>query len=168
MTARARAVILASLSLGALASCGGSTQLTQAQFVGLANSICTQGIQSSAAVPEPSVSSSMISPASSDLPAIASYLSKEVAALQGTTNRLKALGTPPARQSAWAQSLAAIQRSVDDARAAQGAAHSGNTNAYDQALGRVVEDGSAIDQAFGSFGAMACTSTPSGRASPSP
>lgn len=169
---RARSILAAPVVLAAIAavtSCGGSSQpLTQAQFVGLANTICKQGTASNAAVPQPSISSSMISPAASDLPAIATYLSKQVASLQSTLDHLKALGTPPAKQSAWTQSLAAVQQSVNDAKAAQNAAHGGDVSTYDQALGRVVEDGGTIDQAFGSFGAMDCTSTPSGSASPSP
>lgn len=156
-------------ALIALVSCGGSSQtLTQAQFVALANTVCKQGTASSAAVPQPSVSSSMISPASSDLPAIATYLSKEVASLQSTLNQLRAMGTPPSKQAAWSQSLAAVQQSVTDATSAQTAAAARNLSGYEQALGRVVQDGSTIDQAFGSFGATECTSTPSGSASPSP
>jgi hypothetical protein len=160
---------LAPAAVIALASCGGSSSptLTQTQFTSQVNAICTKGSESSAAVPQPNVSSSIISPAAADLPAIAAYLSKEVAVLQHTADQLKAMGTPPAKQSQWTQSLAAIQHSVDDAKAAQSAAKSGNVTTYDQALGRVVEDGSTIDQAFGGFGAMACTSTPSGSPSPS-
>lgn len=170
VTARTFAITPLLLASGvALAACGGSSQpLTQAQFAALANTICKQGAASSAAVPQPRVSSSLISPASSDLPAIGTYLSKEVASLQSTLNQLKALGTPPSKQSAWTQSLAALQQSVNDAMAAQSAAGARNLDRYEQALGRVVQDGGSIDQAFGSFGAADCTSTPSGSASPSP
>lgn len=163
-----RAMLMAPLGLLTLASCGGSPSptLSQPQFVARANAICTSSSASSAAVPQPSVSN-VLSPAPSDMPAIAAYLSKEVAVLQTTVNRLKALGTPPSKQSAWSQALAAIQHSVDDAKAAQSAAKAGNASAYDQALGRIVDDGASIDQTFGSFGANACTSA-GASASPSP
>ena len=167
---RARAVLLTPLLavIPVLAACGSSGPLTQPQFVALANTICRQGSASSAAVPQPSVSSSLLNPSSSDLPAIATFLSKEVASLQDTANRLKAMGTPPSKQSTWTQALASVQKSVDDARAALTASRAGDVTVYSQALGRVVEDGNGIDQAFGSFGATECTSNPSPGASPSP
>ena len=167
---RSRALLLAPLSGLTLAACGGSSgPLTMSQFVSEANNICTSSSASSAAVPQPSVSSSIISPNKNDLPAIASFLSKQVTILQSTVNRLKALGTPPSKQTTWSQGLAAIQRSVDDAAAAQSAALAGDIASYTTALGRVVEDGPAIDQPVRAFGATACSSnSPSGSPSPSP
>lgn len=167
---RSRALLVAPLSVLTLAACGGgSGALTMSQFVSEANNICTSSAASSGAVPQPSVSSSIISPNKSDLPAIASFLSTQVTILQSTVNRLKALGTPPSKQSVWSQAVVAIQKSVDDARSAQSAAQAGDIAAYTTALGRVVEDGPAIDQSVTSFGATACSSnTPSGSPSPSP
>lgn len=165
---RSRAMLLAPLSLLTLAACGGSSSaLTMSQFVSEANAICTTSAASSAAVPQPSVSSSIINPSKSDLPSIASFLTTQVGILQSTVNRLKALGTPPAKQSTWTQAVAAIQKSVDDAKASQVAAQGGDAAGYETALGRVVQDGTAIDQTFGAFGATACTSQTTG-ASPSP
>ena len=167
---RHRAMLLAPLSVLTLASCGGSSAaLTMAQFVSEANAICTSSAASSGAVPQPSVSSSIISPAKSDLPAIATFLSAQVTILNSTVSRLTAMGTPPSKQSVWTQGIAAIQQSVDDAKAAQTAAANGDPAAYGTALGRVVQDGTGIDKDFGSFGATACTSnTPGASASPSP
>jgi hypothetical protein len=166
---RSRAMLLAPLTLLTLASCGGggSQALTMSQFVSEANAICTTSAASSAAVPQPSVSSTIINPGKGDLPTIASFLSKQVTILQSTVDRLKALGTPPSKQSTWTQALAAIQKSVDDAKASQSAAQGGDAPGYETALGRVVQDGTGIDQTFGSFGATACTSTSTG-SSPSP
>lgn len=165
---RLRATFIASLSAAALASCGGSSgSLTMAQFISEANNICTSSAASSAAVPQPSVSSSIASPSKGDLPKIASFLSKQVTILQSSVDRLKALGTPPSKSTVWSQAVAAIQKSVDDAKAAQSEAAAGNSAGYETALGRVVEDGNGIDQTFGAFGATACTSnTPSPSASP--
>ena len=166
---RSRALLLAPLSLLALGACGGSGPLTMPQFISEANNICTSSSASSAAVPQPSVSSSLISPAKTDLPKIASFLSSQVVILQSTVDRLKALGTPPSKQTVWSQALVAIQKSVDDAKAAQSAAQGGDIATYTTALGRVVEDGPGIDQTFGSFGATACTSnSPGSSPTPSP
>ena len=166
---RSRALLVAPLGALTLAACGGSGPLTMSQFISEANNICTSSSASSGAVPQPSVSSSLISPAKSDLPTIASFLSKQVTILQSTVNRLKALGTPPSKQTVWSQGLAAIQKSVDDARATQSAAQAGDIGGYTTALGRVVEDGPGIDQTFGSFGATACTSnSPGSSPTPSP
>ena len=165
---RTRALLVAPLSVLTLAACGGSGTLTMSQFVSEANNICTSSAASSAAVPQPSVSS-LISPSKSDLPSIASFLSTQVTILQSTVNRLTALGTPPSKQSEWTQSLAAIQKSVDDARSAQSAAAAGDVATYTTALGRVVEDGPGIDKSVTSFGATACSSnSPGSSPSPSP
>ncbi|MBV8526684.1 MAG: hypothetical protein JOZ75_00055 [Candidatus Dormibacteraeota bacterium] len=164
---RSRALLVAPLSVLTLAACGGSGPLTQSQFVSEANNICKSSSQASVAVPQPSVSSSLISPAQGDLPAIAAFLGKQVGILQNTVSQLKQLGTPPSMRSAWSQALAAIQKSVDDATSAQSAAHAGDIAGYTTALGRVVEDGPAIDQSVTSFGATACSSSAAG-GSPSP
>jgi hypothetical protein len=162
-------------ALVSVASCGGSSgPSTMAQFVSEANAICTSSSASSAAVPQPSVSSSMVNPDAKDLPAIATYLSQQRSILEATVSKLKALGTPPQKQDAWNQGLQAIDASVTDARAAQSAAQAGNSTTYVQALQRIVQDGGAIDTAFGQIGASACTSsaTPApsstGSSTPSP
>jgi hypothetical protein len=168
---RSRALLVAPLSVLTLAACGGGSSgpLTMSQFVSEANNICTSSSASSGAVPQPSVSSSLISPTKNDLPAISSFLSTQVTILQSTVNRLKALGTPPSKQTVWSQALVAIQKSVDDAKSAQSAAQAGDIPGYTTALGRVVQDGPGIDQTFGSFGATACTSnSPGSSPSPSP
>ena len=166
---RSSALLVAPLSVLALAACGSSGPPTISEFISEANNICTSSSASSAAVPQPSVSSSLISPSKSDLPTIASFLSTQVTILQSTVNRLKTLGTPPSKQTVWSQGLTAIQKSVDDARATQSAAQAGDIGGYTTALGRVVEDGPGIDQTFGSFGATACTSnTPGSTPTPSP
>ena len=157
-----RALLVAPLGALTLAACGGSGSLTMSQFISEANNICTSSSASSAAVPQPSLSSSLISPSKNDLPSISTFLSTQVTILQSTVNRLKAMGTPPSKQTVWTQGLAAIQKSVDDAKATQSAAQAGDIGAYTTALGRVVEDGPAIDQTFGSFGATACTSNTPG------
>ncbi len=133
-------------------------------FISGANAVCTSSAASSGAVPQPSVSS-LTAPKAGDLPAIASYLGKQVTVLQSTISRMKAMGTPPSKQSSWTQGIAAIQQSADDATAAQAAAAASNQPTYLAALARIVSDGSAIDAAFGAFGATACTS---GTASPKP
>lgn len=164
-----RALLLAPLSVLALGACGSSGALTMSQFISEANNICTSSAASSGAVPQPSVSGSLISPSKNDLPTIASFLSKQVVILESTVSRLKQLGTPPSKQTAWSQALVAIQKSVDDAKSAQSAAQGGDATGYDTALGRVVQDGPGIDQTFGSFGATACTSnSPGSSPSPSP
>lgn len=152
-----------------LASCGGSSSTTtMAQYISEANAICTSSSASSAAVPQPSVAGSLISPGPKDLPAIATYLGNQISVLQSTIARLKALGAPPSKGTAWNQGIAAIQSSVNDAKAAQAGAQAGNVAAYKQALSRVVQDGTSIDQGFGSVGASACTSTSAGPSTPSP
>ena len=165
---RSRALLVAPLSVLALAACGGSGSLTMSEFISEANNICTSGSASAGAVPQPSVSSSLISPTKNDLPTIASFLSKQVAVLQSTVDRLKALGTPPSKQTAWSQALVAIQKSVDDVKSTQSAAQAGDIGTYTTALARVVEDGPGIDQTFGSFGATACTSNSPGSSTPTP
>jgi hypothetical protein len=160
-----RALLVATLSVLTLAACGSSGSLTMSQFISEANNICTSSSASSAAVPQPSVASSLISPTKTDLPAISSFLSKQVVILQSTVDRLKALGTPPSKPAVWSQALATIQKSVDDARSTQSAAQAGDIASYTTALGRVVEDGPGIDQTFGSFGATACTSNSPGHSS---
>ena len=165
---RSRALFVAPLSVLTLAACGGSGTLTMSQFVSEANNICTSSSASAGAVPQPSGSSSLISPTKNDLPTIASFLSKQVVILQSTVDRLKALGTPPSKQTAWSQALVAIQKSVDDVKSTQAAAQAGDISAYTTALGRVVEDGPGIDQTFGSFGATACTSNSAGSSTPTP
>ena len=163
---RSRATFIAPLTVAALGSCGGSsTALTMAQFISEANNICTSSAASSAAVPQPSVSSSIVSPNKRDLPTIASFLSTQVTILQSSVDRLKALGAPPSKQAVWTQAMAAIQKSVDDAKAGQTAEAAGNSAGYVTAIGRVVEDGPGIDRTFGSFGATACTSNSPGSAS---
>lgn len=167
MTAlRARAGLLTvPLALLTLAACGSSAPTaaqTMPQFISEANTICTASSASSAAVPQPSVSGSLTNPSAKDLGAIAPYLGAQISVLENTITRLKALGTPPSNATAWTQGVAAIQTSVDDAKAAQAAAQAGNQTTYVQALSRIVQDGTAIDQAFGSFGASTCTSTSTG------
>ena len=163
---RHRAMLLAPLSVLTLASCGGSSAaLTMAQFISGANAICTSSAASALAAPRQSVSS-VANPNENELPDIASNLTTQVAILDSTVSRLKAMGTPPSKQSAWTAGIAAIQQSADDAKVAQQAAANGNAAGYRAALGRVVQDGSGINQSFGSFGATACIS--GSAASPSP
>src|SRR5215472_4815075 len=120
---RSRAMLVAPIGLLALASCGSASSgpVTMAQFVSEANAICTASAASSAKVPQPSVAS-IISPSKSDLPAIATFLSAQVSILNSTVTRLRALGAPPSNGAQWNQGLAAIQTSIDDAKASQAAA----------------------------------------------
>lgn len=159
----------APLALLTVASCGSSSNATtMAQFISEANAICTSSSASSAAVPQPSVAGSLVSPTAKDLPAIATYLGNQVSVLQNTITRLKALGAPPSNGTAWNQGIAAIQSSVNDAKAAQAAAQAGNVTTYTQALSRIVQDGTSIDRGFGTVGASACTSTAPSTSAPSP
>ena len=162
---RSRALIVAPLSVLTLAACGGSSgPPTMSEFISEANAVCTSTEASEVAVPRPSASS-LISPSKSDFPAVASFLNTEIANLQSLVNRLTALGTPPSKVSDWNQGIAAIQQSIADYKTTQAAAASADAAGYTTALGRVIQDGPAIDQSFGSFGATACMS---GSASPSP
>ena len=163
-----KGLLLAPVACLVLASCSSSSGTkNMSDFISGANAVCTTSAASSAAVPQPSVSS-LTAPKTTDLPAIATYLGKQVAVLQSTISRMKAMGTPPAKQSSWNKGIAAIQQSADDAQAAQTAAAASSQQTYITALSRIVADGAAIDAAFGDFGATACTSgTASPKASPS-
>ncbi|MFN2581737.1 MAG: hypothetical protein ABR498_03230 [Candidatus Dormibacteria bacterium] len=158
-------VMLLAGSMAAACGGGSSSALTQQQFTAMVNAICGSSTASLQALPAPSVAS-ITSPSADDLPKLSTYLKAEVTVLESMHSKLTSLGTPPAKESQWSQTLAALSTAVGDARMAQSAAAGGNAPQYSSAFAKLVQDVSTLDQTFGAFGAAGCTS--GGTSTPSP